>query len=248
MICSNCQYQILDNAKFCPNCGCVVPPPPSAQDTDEEYGEIVCSACHQAISAEAKVCPHCGSAVIEPMENGPMICSGCHSELPDNVKFCPHCGTSVLGASTGSPHYSVHSKEIVKMDIKTPLIINGEQFRVNRSSLGLVLGIASIAFFLLTVISAFLCFVPFAGLLLLPAPALFALVSVACGGFGIYFGYQYKKNSGSYLQAILSVIGVAATLLLTAVSTIIGILGVIALVVGGFALLFLLLIIMLLGA
>ena len=199
---------------------------------------MLCPNCQHPLIDNAKFCLECGKAVPAPEVKTPAVCSGCQNELLDNAKFCPHCGKAV-----DTPP-AERGGEIVKLDIKTPLVLNGKQFRINRSNMGLVLGIASWACNLLVVVSAFLCFVPLVGLFLLPIPFLFVLAGIICGCVGVYFGYQHKKSGGSYLQMILS-----AGSALSGVAYIVTVIAivVVGVLLGGF-LLFILLIISLLGS
>lgn len=75
--CGNCKAKILQDAKFCPECG-----------KANTFGKVACVACNAPIEQGVKFCPECG----KPQS---ATCPGCKAAVAPGVKFCPECGNKI---------------------------------------------------------------------------------------------------------------------------------------------------------
>ena len=75
--CPNCNSEIKQGLKFCPECGNKMAPLTK-----------VCPDCKAECKATAKFCPECGKK-FEPAKK---VCPNCKAEVKGNSKFCPECG------------------------------------------------------------------------------------------------------------------------------------------------------------
>ena len=57
MICQQCQAQLMEGTRFCPQCGTAVPQPQAAS---------VCQHCQSELPEGARFCTQCGTSVPEP--------------------------------------------------------------------------------------------------------------------------------------------------------------------------------------
>ncbi|MFP4497087.1 MAG: SPFH domain-containing protein [Vulcanimicrobiota bacterium] len=80
MACPNCQAQIAQGTKFCPNCGQPTAPP-----------KAKCPNCQNEVDLGMKFCPNCGSNMAPPKAQ----CPKCQNEVPPGTKFCPNCGNQM---------------------------------------------------------------------------------------------------------------------------------------------------------
>ena len=95
--CPKCGYLVIDNEKFCKNCG--------SEIIREEEGAIdaasknICPKCGEEIDERMKFCKNCGSEIIR--EEGAIdatsknICPNCGEEVEDGMKFCRNCGSKI---------------------------------------------------------------------------------------------------------------------------------------------------------
>lgn len=76
--CSNCQAQVSEGVKFCPECG----------------NSMIkkCIHCQAVLNGNPKFCPECGGK--QSVENK---CPSCNEILEGQPKFCPHCGANTEG-------------------------------------------------------------------------------------------------------------------------------------------------------
>ena len=76
--CGNCQAQVAEGVKFCPECG----------------NSMIkkCIHCQAALNGNPKFCPECGGK--QTIENK---CPSCNEILEGQPKFCPHCGANTEG-------------------------------------------------------------------------------------------------------------------------------------------------------
>ena len=72
--CPDCGAQVLNNQKFCAQCGKKV--------------VIECLNCGAILKPGQKFCPECGTSQIKK-------CSKCGTEIEESQKFCPNCGEKV---------------------------------------------------------------------------------------------------------------------------------------------------------
>lgn len=72
--CPKCGLDVVNGAKFCPNCG----------------NKLVetCPKCGAEIPNGSKFCPNCGNKLSA-------TCAKCGAELDTGAKFCPNCGEKV---------------------------------------------------------------------------------------------------------------------------------------------------------
>lgn len=75
-ICPVCKSNVLEGAKFCPECGNKIIQP--------EINQLICPKCGQ-ITPKGKFCMECGKVLAS-------LCPDCHKELPQGAKFCLECG------------------------------------------------------------------------------------------------------------------------------------------------------------
>lgn len=69
--CSYCNAEILENQKYCSECG--------------KQASDVCNNCGVILKKGQKFCPECGKAQI-------IICKKCNKEIEKGQKFCSNCG------------------------------------------------------------------------------------------------------------------------------------------------------------
>lgn len=77
--CPNCNSEVPENSKFCPECGTKI------ELLNEN--EVICPACGKK-TAKGKFCMECGASLIAK-------CAKCGAELPSGAKFCLECGEKV---------------------------------------------------------------------------------------------------------------------------------------------------------
>ena len=93
-ICPNCKIQLLEEARFCPQCGGSaqdVPPPAPP----EVLTGLVCSDCGETLVEGAAFCPNCGAKIEAQPPASAHVCGNCGTPLLEEAVFCPECGTQV---------------------------------------------------------------------------------------------------------------------------------------------------------
>ncbi|MBT3319751.1 MAG: zinc-ribbon domain-containing protein [Clostridia bacterium] len=75
--CPNCNANVAQGAKFCPECGTSMAAP-----------TVACVKCGRDIKQGVKFCPECGAT------QGAALCTKCGAALKPDAKFCPECGTA----------------------------------------------------------------------------------------------------------------------------------------------------------
>jgi membrane protease subunit (stomatin/prohibitin family) len=74
LVCPKCNAAVPQGAKFCGNCGSVMP------------AEAVCPNCHAPVPAGSKFCGNCGHALAAA------ACPKCNAAVAPGAKFCGSCG------------------------------------------------------------------------------------------------------------------------------------------------------------
>ena len=98
MRCANCNTEVAEGTKFCPECG----------NRIELPQPLKCPQCDTVVAEGVKFCPECGSPITEPK---PTICSKCGTEIEDGERFCSNCGTPVGGAPTLQPQPAYNTNQ-----------------------------------------------------------------------------------------------------------------------------------------
>ena len=90
LTCRKCNSPILENAKFCSNCGSSTVPKPSTRRG------LVCANCKNPLKSGEKFCGKCGCPYV-PKTNDRMglVCTNCYNSLKASEKFCGKCGNPV---------------------------------------------------------------------------------------------------------------------------------------------------------
>ena len=79
-LCKSCGAKILENAKFCLECGTKV-------EKKLELGMCICPQCREKVP-EGKFCLKCGAKLRD-------VCKKCGAELVQGAKFCLECGEKI---------------------------------------------------------------------------------------------------------------------------------------------------------
>lgn len=98
--CPECGCELVENARFCRNCGAEV-------ETIKQGN--VCPECGSEISDGARFCAKCGCEIKSEKSNSDNVvhCINCGEEINGNVKFCPNCGMSPTGEVKSGPEVNV---------------------------------------------------------------------------------------------------------------------------------------------
>lgn len=109
MKCNNCNYELSDNALFCPSCGKeVIKATPEASAPARKP----CPHCGTSVPITAKFCKACGKSIDASFKKS---CPVCGKELNSDALFCPVCGTGTNNASKPAPSSPyVHSSQAKK--------------------------------------------------------------------------------------------------------------------------------------
>ena len=75
--CPDCNAELKQSAKFCPECG----------HKFVSAAKKQCIYCNAEINAKAKFCPECGKN-----QNVTRVCKHCNTENTGKGKFCSNCG------------------------------------------------------------------------------------------------------------------------------------------------------------
>ncbi len=103
MRCPQCQSEVPEGKKFCPECGaklmtpcpqCGTPVPPGVKFCPECGARLVtaCPQCGAPVPPGVKFCPECGARLVT-------ACPQCGAPVAPGVKFCPECGTPITTAA-----------------------------------------------------------------------------------------------------------------------------------------------------
>jgi len=80
VLCTRCNFQNPQTAKFCSNCGAPL----------QTAGSPTCPKCGALNPAGAKFCINCGKALQAVNK-----CPHCGNDIQAGAKFCPHCGEKI---------------------------------------------------------------------------------------------------------------------------------------------------------
>ena len=125
VICPDCGKDVKE-AKFCSNCGAVLPPvetavvvsepvedkvvieveeePVEVKTDDEAAGEnadeksMFCPNCGTEVNSNTVFCPQCGFKLHQDRTQT-KFCQACGEKININAEICPNCGVRVAGVS-----------------------------------------------------------------------------------------------------------------------------------------------------
>ena len=93
--CPKCGCLVIDNAKFCKNCG-------SEIVQEEEINDVVskntCPSCGEEVDEGMKFCNNCGSEIVQEEtvdSTSQNKCPSCGEEVDEGMKFCKNCGSEI---------------------------------------------------------------------------------------------------------------------------------------------------------
>jgi RNA polymerase subunit RPABC4/transcription elongation factor Spt4 len=98
MKCNNCNAEVTEGMKFCPECG----------NSIEQPQPQKCPQCSIDVAEGTKFCPNCGSPIGIPK---PKVCSKCGTEIEEGEKFCSNCGTPTGSTSIPQSQVSKTAKQ-----------------------------------------------------------------------------------------------------------------------------------------
>ena len=123
VICPECGKEVKD-AKFCSNCGALLPKVEEVVEPDVNEEETIdvkidstetddepfeanitkkskfCPNCGEEINADIAFCPKCGFN-FNQNETQTKFCQSCGKKISVNAEICPHCGVRVAGIVPG---------------------------------------------------------------------------------------------------------------------------------------------------
>lgn len=180
--CPQCGCEVIDDAKFCKNCGSEI-----SQDTiNNDNSQNTCPNCGQKVAKGAKFCESCGSKIIQEQENNnkTKFCSNCGTELKGDVKYCPTCGLS----PNEQPNYG-QTRSLVKSE-KNPLLAAILSFLLpglGQAYLGLMK--KGIILFVLAMIGGFLMSI-----------AIGYIIYLVAWGYAMYDGYNSAEKLNNDIE------------------------------------------------
>ena len=185
--CQECGSQVIDDARFCKNCGAEIIP---EEEKSDDASNTVCPNCGQEIEEGMKFCRNCGAEISSDGEQKQTkFCSNCGFEMDINTKFCPECGRQATGQPmpAGSNAVLNSQKSPALAAILSFLIIGLGQVYLGLTKKGIIL-------FILAIVSGFL-------MLILVGFVLWLLV----WAYAIYDGYNSanKMNEGIEVEDTL---------------------------------------------
>ena len=92
--CQNCDTELDDGVKFCPNCGSKVVE--LLEDSNEDKVKT-CPNCGKEVDDGVKFCANCGTKVDGSQDSSTVViptkfCQGCGKKIDFNATTCPYCG------------------------------------------------------------------------------------------------------------------------------------------------------------
>lgn len=151
--CPKCGCLVIDDAKFCKNCGSEII---QKVETNVVVSMNTCPSCGEEVSEGMKFCKNCGSKISPEQDtvNQTKHCSNCGCEMDINMTFCPECGASTNG------QLNHNNSQVVINSNKSPalaailsfLIIGLGQVYLGLTKKGIILFILAIVSGILTVI------------------------------------------------------------------------------------------------
>ena len=180
--CPHCGSEVIDNAKFCNNCGSEINP----DEINNKNSQNTCPNCGHEVGTGMKFCESCGTKIIPDHDdiNKTKFCSNCGTELRSDAKYCPNCGIS----PTEKPNYG-QTQSIVKSD-KNPLLAAILSFLLpglGQAYLGLMK--KGIILFVLAIIGGFLMSI-----------AIGYLIYLIAWGYAMYDGYNSAEKMNNNVE------------------------------------------------
>ena len=123
VICPDCGKEVKE-AKFCSNCGALLPEIEEVVETkvvEEPAGEVVdvsaeeetveeekfevvkkskfCTNCGTEVDLDTVFCPQCGFKFAQEEKPQTKFCQSCGKKINFNAEICPHCGVRVANVT-----------------------------------------------------------------------------------------------------------------------------------------------------